>query len=59
MRSSGRTQKLTEKGALGVIALVCYSTAITAMLVFGYTVLTLALRALGHDFAFLLSPAGV
>jgi hypothetical protein len=58
-----RRTKLTEGGmetrALGLIAFVCYSAAVTSLLAFSYSVLSLALHALGADFAGLLSPADV
>lgn len=54
-----RNGKMSETKLLGTLALVCYSTAVTAMFVFGYTVLALALSALGRDFAPLLTPAGM
>jgi hypothetical protein len=59
MSSRKRAEASAERGVLGALALVCYAVAVTAMLAFGYTTLALALRALGPDFAFLLSPAGV
>ena len=54
-----RNDKLTETRLLGTLVLVCYSTAVTAMFVFGYTVLALALAAFGRDFAPLLPPTGM
>jgi hypothetical protein len=44
---------------LGVIALVCYAAAFAAMLAFGYSVLTLALRSAGRDMSVLFTSAGI
>ena len=39
------TEEQKETRMLGGIALVCYSTTLAAMLVFGYTLVALTLRA--------------
>jgi len=57
MRDEAETK--TEKKALGLIALLCYSTTLAAMLTCGYALLTLSLRAAASDFAVLLNPPGV
>ena len=57
MRDEAGTK--TEAKALGLIALLCYSATLAAMLTGGYALLALALRAVGQDFAALLNPSGL
>lgn len=59
MMSTVQKEATTEARALGVIALVCYSTTLAAMFAFGYSALALALQVAGRDLAALFSPAGV
>ena len=44
MRDQNGTVVKKESRLLGGIALVCYSTTLAAMLVFGYTLVALTLR---------------
>jgi hypothetical protein len=44
MRHTTGTVEKKEARMLGGIALVCYSTTLAAMLVFGYTLIALTLR---------------
>lgn len=59
MRQKIREEAKAEARALGVMSLVCYSTALTAMFVFGYYALALALQTAGRDLAALFTPAGL
>lgn len=57
MRDEAETK--TETRTLGIIALLCYSTTLAAMLASGYTLLAVALQAVGRDLAAMLNPAGM
>ena len=59
MRHELQRETKTEARMLAVIALVCYAAAFAAMLAFGYSVLTLALKAAGRDMAALFTSAGI
>ena len=58
MRHTLRGEARSEARALGVLALVCYSTTLAAMFAFGYAALALAVEAAGRELAALFSPAG-
>lgn len=59
MRRTKMTETQTETKVLGAMALACYAATLASMLAFGHLLLAFALRALGTDFALLLTPAGV
>ncbi len=51
MRHSNGTVDKKEMRLLGAVALVCYSTTLAGMLVFGYTLIALTLRGVAvRDF---------
>jgi hypothetical protein len=52
-----QTETKTEARALGLVALLCYSATLAAMLACCYSLLGLALRAVGRDFVGSLFPA--
>lgn len=57
MRDEAETKR--DARALGLIALLCYSTTLAAMLTSGYALLALTLRAAGRDLAVTLTAAGM
>ena len=59
MRHTVQNEAKAEARALGVMSLVCYSTTLAAMFVFGYYALALALQTAGRDLAALFTPAGL
>ncbi|HWS54733.1 MAG TPA: hypothetical protein VN228_11430 [Pyrinomonadaceae bacterium] len=59
MRNTLREEAKVETRALGVIALLCYSTTLAAMFALGYSALALALQAAGRDLTTLFPAAGV
>ena len=44
MRKTERNEARTEARVLGAVAMVCYSTMLATMLVFGYTTTAFVLR---------------
>jgi hypothetical protein len=44
VRHATHLEERTEARLLGTLALICYSTTLAAMFVFGYTLLALTLR---------------
>jgi hypothetical protein len=57
MRDEAETTR--DARALGLIALLCYSTTLAAMLTSGYALLALTLRAVGRDLASTITAAGM
>lgn len=58
MRHAQDTGTMSEKKALGAVALVCYSTTLASLLVFGYALLTLALSAAARQVVVMYPPHG-
>lgn len=56
MRHEVKTGTKTETRALGLVALLCYSATLAAMLTCGYSLVALILRTAGREFAGLLYP---
>lgn len=56
MRYEVKSETKTETRVLGLVALLCYTATLVAMLTCGYSLVGLALRTVGRDFVGVLYP---